>query len=146
VSGLLIFFLLQLLLGHNPLGAVGWFKGFSFDGVYAVGVIGVVCLSYAFFAALWTTFLGDTAGWWRWFLIPMVLLVALILSCVFGGIMWTFLDMLAGFSPEYPRMIRNITGSVRNAFALRPQMAFRSPGMMLSYFITVKSHQIMNDR
>lgn len=130
--------LVSLVMNESAFACL--FRMFAYHQQHPMQYIGVVAICYAAVAALWTAWMKHrrTRGL-RLLEVLAVILVALVLACPFGGMLWQFHDMLAGFFPNY--WLQKLLGGAVGGLMLGPLLIFYSfpynlIGLIVGYFAT----------
>ena len=118
-----LYWVVSLLMGES---AFAWMPlMFVYHEQYPMQYIGVVAICYAFVASLWTAYMKRRRmGVLRILEALSVILVALVLACPLGGMLWHFHDMLAGFFPDF--WLRKLLGGVVDGLMVGPLLVFYS--------------------
>ena len=130
--------LVSLLMGGSAFAGVP--RMFVYHEQHPMQYIGIVAVSYALVAALWTVFMKRRCtGALRILEVLAVILVALVLACPLGGMLWHFHDMLAGFFPNF--WVRKLLGGFVDGLMVGPLIIFYSSpynliGLIVGYFAT----------
>ena len=131
--------LVSLLMGEP---AFAWMPiRFVYHEQHPMQYIGVVAICYAAVAALWTVCMKRRCmGVLRILEALAVILVALVLACPLGGMLWHFHDMLAGFFPTF--WVRKLLGGFMDGLMVGPLLIFDSfpynlIGLIVGCFATV---------
>lgn len=131
--------LVSLLMGEPafPWVLFGW----NHQVEHPMQYICVVAVCYAFVAALWTVWMKRQRRGVLWSLEALaVIIVALVLACPLGGMLWHFHDMLAGFFPDF--WLRKLVGGFVDGLMVGPRLVFYSfpynlIGLIAGYFVTI---------
>ena len=130
--------LVSLLMGES---AFAWMPHmFDYHEQHPMQYIGVVAVCYALVAALWTMCMKrQRRGVLRILEVLAVILVALVIACPLGGMLWHFHDMLAGFFPDF--WLRKLLGGIVDGLMVGPRLIFCSfpynlIGLIVGYFAT----------
>ena len=130
--------LVSLLMRES---AFAWVpRMFVYHEQHPMQYIGIVAVSYALVAALWTVFMKrPRRGVSRMLEVLAVILVALALACPLGGMLWHFHDMQAGFFPNF--WLRKLLGGFADGLMIGPRLIFYSLpynliGVIVGYFAT----------
>ena len=113
---------------------------FVYHEQHPMQYIGIVAVSYALVAALWTVCMKrPRRGVSRMLEVLVVILVALALACPLGGMLWHFHDMQAGFFPNF--WLRKLLGGFADGLMIGPRLIFYSfpynlIGVIVGYFAT----------
>ncbi len=133
-----LYMLVSLLIG-GP--AFAWVPCmFVYHEKHPMQYIGVVAVCYALVAALWTVCMKrQRRGVLRILEVLAVILVALVLACPLGGMLWHFHDMLAGFFPNF--WLRKLLGGFADGLMIGPRLIFYSfpynlIGLIFGYLAT----------
>ena len=133
-----LYMLVSLLIG-GP--AFAWVpRRFVYHEQHPMQYIGVVAVCYALVAALWTVCMKrQRRGVLRILEVLAVILVALVLACPLGGMLWHFHDMLAGFFPDF--WLRKLVGGFVDGLIVGPLLVFYSfpynlMALIVGYFAT----------
>ena len=86
-----------------------WFRMFEYHYDHPYQYILVVAVAYGLTAAVWARFLGHLSGIRRGVSIVAVMLVALLIASVPGGLLWGLHDVHAGFVPPSQVLRRHLT-------------------------------------
>ena len=130
--------LVSLLMRESAFAGVP--RMFVYHEQHPMQYIGVVAVCYALVAALWTVFMKRRCtGALRILEVLAVILVALVLACPLGGMLWHFHDMLAGFFPDF--WLRKLLGGIVDGLMVGPRLIFYSfpynlIGLIVGYFAT----------
>jgi hypothetical protein len=130
--------LVSLLMGEPtfPWVLFGW----NHQVEHPMQYIGVVAVCYALVAAVWTMCMKrQRRGVLRILEVLAVILVALVIACPLGGMLWHFHDMLAGFFPDF--WLRKLLGGIVDGLMVGPRLIFYSfpynlIGLIVGYFAT----------
>ena len=133
-----LYMLVSLLMGEPgfPWVLFGW----NYQVEYPMQYICVVAVCYALVAALWTVCMKrQRTGVLRILEVLAVILVALVLACPLGGMLWHFHDMLAGFFPDF--WLRKLVGGFVDGLMVGPRLVFYSfpynlIALIVGYFAT----------
>ena len=133
-----LYSLVSLLMGGSafPWVLFGW----NYQVEYPMQYICVVAVCYALVAALWTVCMKrQRRGVLRVLEVLAVILVALVLACPLGGMLWHFHDMLAGFFPDF--WLRKLLGGFVDGLVVGPRLVFYSfpynlMALIVGYFAT----------
>ena len=133
-----LYILMSLLMGEPafPWVLFGW----NYQVEYPMQYICVVAVCYALVAALWTVCMKrQRRGVLRVLEVLSVILVALVLACPLGGMLWHFHDMLAGFFPDF--WLRKLLGGFVDGLMVGPRLVFYSfpynlMALIVGYFAT----------
>ena len=125
-----LYWFVSLLTGEPafPWVLFGW----NYQVWYPMQYIGV--------AAIWTARMKRRRiGVLRILEVLAVILVALVLACPLGGMLWHFHDMLAGFFPDF--WLRKLLGGFVDGLEVGPLLIFYSfpyslIGLIVGYFVT----------
>ena len=130
--------LVSLLMGES---AFAWMPCmFEYHEQHPMQYIGVVAVCYALVAAVWTMCMKwQRRGVLRILEVLAVILVALVIACPLGGMLWHFHDMLAGFFPDF--WLRKLLGGIVDGLMVGPRLIFYSfpynlIGLIVGYFAT----------
>lgn len=117
-----------------------FFRMFAYHRQHPMQYIGVVAICYAAVAALWTVWIKHKrTGLSRILEVFAVILVALLLACPFGGMLWQFHDMLAGFFPNYwlQKLLSGAVGGlVEGPLLIFFSFPYNLIGLIVGYFVT----------
>ena len=133
-----LYWFVSLLTGEPafPWVLFGW----NYQVWYPMQYVGVVAICYAAVTAVWTARMKRRrTGVLRILEVLAVILVALVLACPLGGMLWHFHDMLAGFFPNF--WLRKLLGGFVDGLAVGPLLIFYSfpyslIGLIVGYFVT----------
>lgn len=131
--------LVSLLMGEPafPWVLFGW----NHQVEHPMQYIGVVAVCYALVAAVWTMCMKrQRRGVLRILEVLAVILVALVIACPLGGMLWHFHDMLAGFFPDF--WLRKLLGGIVDGLMVGPRLIFYSfpynlIGLIAGYLATI---------
>ena len=110
------------------------------DGAESVFVMRMKTKVCALVAAVWTMCMKrQRRGVLRILEVLAVILVALVIACPLGGMLWHFHDMLAGFFPDF--WLRKLLGGIVDGLMVGPRLIFYSfpynlIGLIVGYFAT----------
>ena len=133
-----LYMLVSLLIGGPAFACVP--RMFVYHEKHPMQYIGVVAVCYALVAALWTVCMKrQRRGVLRILEVLAVILVALVLACPLGGMLWHFHDMLAGFFPDF--WLRKLVGGFVDGLMVGPCLVFYSfpynlMALIVGYFAT----------
>lgn len=115
--------LVSLLMNES---AFGWLpRMFLYHEQHPMQYIGVVAICYAAVASLWTACMKRKRLGVRRILEALaVILVALVLACPLGGMLWHFHDMQAGFFPHF--WLRKLLRGFVDGLMVGPMLVFFS--------------------
>ena len=117
----ILYRLVSLLMRESAFAGVS--RMFVYHEQHPMQYIGVVAVCYALVAALWTVFMKRRCtGALRILEVLAVILVALVLACPLGGMLWHFHDMLAGFFPNF--WVRKLLGGFADGLMIGPRLIF----------------------
>ena len=138
--------LVHVLPGCRVFGT--WFRMFEYHYAHPYQYIFVVAVAYGLTAALWARFLGHLGGIKRVVSIIAVMLVALIVASVPGGLLWGIHDIQAGFVPPLPVLRRNLVwagteGLTFGWVIIGLSIPYNILGCMAGYFVTHFGQQIL---
>ena len=128
----------SLLMGESAFACMPHM--FVYHEQHPMQYIGVVAVCYAAVAAIWTARMKRRRiGVLRILEVLAVILVALVLACPLGGMLWHFHDMLAGFFPNF--WLRKLLGGFVDGIEVGPLLIFYSfpyslIGLIVGYFVT----------
>ena len=134
----ILYWLVSLLTGEPAFASVP--RMFVYHEEHPMQYIGVVAVCYALVAALWTVCMKrQRRGVLRILEVLAVILVALVLACPLGGMLWHFHDMLAGFFPDF--WLRKLVGGFVDGLMVGPRLVFYSfpynlMALIVGYFAT----------
>lgn len=118
-----LYMLVSLLMEGSAFAGVP--RMFVYHEQHPMQYICVVAVCYAFVAALWTVFIKRRCtGALRILEVLAVILVALVLACPLGGMLWHFHDMQAGFFPNF--WVRKLLGGFADGLMIGPLIIFYS--------------------
>lgn len=124
-------------------GAVfgSWYRMFEYHNQHPYQYIAIVAVAYGLTAAVWARFLGHLTGVKRVGSIVAVMLVALFLASVPGGLLWGIHDIQAGFVPPLPVMRRNLmwaatTGLTFGWVIIGLSIPYNILGCVMGYAVT----------
>ena len=133
-----LYWLVSLLMNGS---AFAWVPCmFEYQEKHPMQYIGVVAICYAAVAAVWTACMKRRrTGVLRILEVLAVILVALVLACPLGGMLWHFHDMLAGFFPDF--WLRKLLGGFAHGLMIGPLLVFYSfpynlIGLIVGCFVT----------
>ena len=130
--------LVSLLINESAFACMP--RMFGYHVQHPMQYIGVVAICYAVVAAIWTARMKRRrTGALRILEVLAVILVALILACPLGGMLWHFHDMQAGFFPDF--WPRKLIGGFIDGLMVGPLLVFYSfpysfVGLVVGYFVT----------
>ncbi len=136
-----------------PDGAVfgSWFRMFEYHYQHPYQYIAIVAVAYGLTAAAWARFLGHLTGVKRMVSIVAVMLGALILASVPGGLLWGIHDVQAGFVPPSPVLRRNLmwaatTGLTFSWVIIGLSIPYNILGCVTGYAVTHFGQKILEKR
>lgn len=140
-----------LLLVHiMPGGAVfgSWYRMFEYHYQHPYQYIGIVAVAYGLTAAAWARFLGQIAGVRRMVSIVGVMIAAILLASVPGGLLWGIHDVQAGFVPPLPVLRHNLiwaatTGLTFGWVIIALSIPYNILGCITGYAVTHYGQKIL---
>ena len=115
--------LVSLLMRESAFAGVP--RMFVYHEQHPMQYIGIVAVCYAFVAALWTVWMKRQRRGVLWSLEALaVIIVALVLACPLGGMLWHFHDMQAGFFPNF--WLRKLLCGFVDGLMIGPRLIFYS--------------------
>ena len=127
-------------LSMNELAFASMPRMFLYHEQHPMQYIGVVAICYAIVASLWTVCMKrKRSGVRRILEILAVIVLALVLACPLGGMLWHLHDMLAGFFPNF--WLRKLLSGFVEGLMVGPLLIFYSfpynlVGLMAGCFVT----------
>lgn len=110
VSSLLATALYYLLWAVMPEHYVfgGLFRMFVYHRQYPVGFIAIPCFFYAILATIFSGRFLKRPLWKQVLFIGIIIILTVLLSAPFGGMLWHYYDMKAGYFPQnwFARMMK----------------------------------------
>jgi len=143
-----LYWLVSLLMNESAFACMPHM--FEYHEKHPMQYIGVVAICYAVVAAIWTAWMRRRrTGVWRILEVLAVILVALVLACPLGGMLWHFHDMLAGFFPSF--WLRKLVGGFVDGLMIGPLLILYSfpynvMGLIVGYFVTTRLNSFFSSR
>jgi hypothetical protein len=127
------------------------YRMFTYHWEHPFQYIAVATIHYSLFASMWVTFWSNASGWRRWVQISLVLIASLLTSGIWGGVLWKYHDMRAGFFPEGGRMLSDILWGASTGFVVGPIIVLLSfplnaMALIAGYFFTHKVPLVLKSR
>jgi hypothetical protein len=144
------YFLLVRIMPDGYVFGAGY-RMFVYHEQHPYQYILVVAVAYGFSAAVWARFLGHLTGVKRIASIFAVILVALLLASVPGGLLWGIHDVQAGFVPPVPVLRRNLiwaatTGLTFGWVIIGLSIPYNIIGCFTGYAVTHYGQKILDRR
>lgn len=98
IAILLYYVLLLILPGHKVFGVL--YRMFTYHEAYPLSFIAIPCFFFGIFAALFTDRFSRKRTGGKILLLALILVLVMVTSVPFGGMLWHYYDMLNGFFPE----------------------------------------------
>ena len=135
-----LYWLLSLLMNES---AFAWLpRMFVYHEQHPMQYIGLVAICYAAVASLWTACMKRKRSGARQILEALaVILLALVLACPLGGMLWHFHDMQAGFFPHF--WLRKLLRGFVDGLMVGPLLIFHSfpynlIGLLAGCMVTIR--------
>ena len=118
-----LYWLVSLLMNESAFAGLP--RMFVYHEEHPMQYIGVVAICYAAVASPWTLCMRrKRSGVRRILEILAVIILALVLACPLGGMLWEFHDMLAGFFPSF--WLRRLLDGFVTGLIVGPLLIFYS--------------------
>jgi hypothetical protein len=133
--GTSIFFLLKAFLSHTPITYP--YKMIAYPEQHPLQYAIVLAAPHAFLTAIWTLSPPSITSRWRWLQITTIILAAVAISSVLGGILWTFHDMQAGYFPPYDRLVNDFREGAWSGLTIGPDIVVLSTPLNIIAFLVL---------
>ena len=143
-----LYYVLWLIMpGHYVFGAL--YRMFVYHSSHPVQYIAIPCFFYGIIATLFADKFQNRKTRGRIFLIVLIIILIILISSPFGGMLWHYHDMKAGYFPEnwISKMINrgSIEGLQLGWFIIVLSIPYNIFGSIICYFLTKKGIELFKN-
>lgn len=147
ISGAIVFFSLKVLNPHSS--PIGYIYGMAmYPDEHPLQYIALFCFFFALCTTLWIARMNKEK--YIGLQIAAVILISLLISCAFAGILWNVHDMRAGYFPRFEIMMNTfwshgiLWGIMLGPIVILTSLPLNLIGFIIAYLIAYKVQKVFS--
>ncbi len=144
-----LYYILWLMMpSHHVFGAL--YRMFLYHWAFPMQYIAIPCFFYGIIASLFAIKFQNSKIIGRIIITILIIVLVILVSSPFGGMLWHLHDMNAGYFPKHwiSKMITNgfIWGLEMGWLIIALSIPYNIIGSVISYFLTKKGIELFKDK